>query len=75
MAQLCVLVRRKLQPDASAFLPDCFLNFLTPGDVQREATTLHEFEQLALIAKQYRARQSAFFGPLQGIDKTSLAES
>jgi len=55
LQQLYVLLRRKLQPDASAFLPDGFLNLLASRYVEGEATALHEFKQLSLIGKDYRA--------------------
>ena len=57
LSQLCVLLRRKLQPDASAFLPDCLFNLLASGNVEGEATALHQLKQLALVGKHYGAWQ------------------
>src|SRR5437868_1898739 len=75
LPQLCVLVRRKLQPDTSAFLPDRCFNLLASGHVEGEATALHELEQLSFIGKNYRARQACFPVFFHELTEPTLSES
>src|SRR5271167_398210 len=60
LPQFRVLLWRKLQPNSTDAFPDCFLKFLSTGNVQREAATLCHLEHLVFIGNRDLTRERRF---------------
>ena len=75
MPQFRVLFRRKLQPDASPFFPDSIFDLLAPGNVESEATPFHQLEQLALVGKYHRTRETCLPVFLHKLAKPTLSKA